>query len=304
VDPLVERAESVAIELGVKRWTASVEDVFHDTNIDAVIIATPTNTHAELIQRAARYKKHIFVEKPLTQDVQEADEAIQTIHENQVSCQVGFMRRFDPAYQEAKRRILAGDIGEPIYFKAISRDPGSPPPAFIKHSGGIFLDMSIHDYDMARYLMGAEVTSVAAHGKILVNSFMEEFNDVDQAITYLTFSTGAAGDVEGSRNAHYGYDIRAEVVGTEGTLFIGSLQHHDVHILNRKGCTHDLIPAFPERFKDAFYLEMVHFIDCLRKGEKPSVTEVDGKKALEIAVATKCAFETGKSVTLSDRVKV
>lgn len=304
VDPLEERAERVARELGVSNWTTNADDVFHDTLVDAVIIATPTSTHADLTARAAQNKKHIFVEKPLTQTVDESDEVVKIIAENKVVCQVGFMRRFDPAYQEAKRRIVAGDIGEPIYLKAISRDPGSPPAEFIKNSGGIFLDMSIHDYDMARYLMGAEVTSVAAHGKILMNPFMEEFNDIDQAITYLNFSSGAAGDIEGSRNAHYGYDIRAEVLGTEGTIVISSLKYHNVQILTPNGCTHDIIPAFPQRFKDAFLLEMIHFIECLRKDEKPSVTEEDGKMALEIAVASKSAFELEKTIYLADPMKV
>lgn len=299
VDPVEGKAEKIAQKLNVENWTQHSDEVFQDQVVDAVIIATPTDTHGELIQRAARYKKHVFVEKPLTQDIGEAQEVINSIHEQGVTCQVGFMRRFDPAYQEAKRRILAGDIGKPIYFKAISRDPGSPPPAFIKSSGGIFLDMSIHDYDMARYLMGAEVISVSAHGKVLMNPFMERYNDVDQAISYLTFSSGASGDIEGSRNAHYGYDIRGEVLGTEGTLFIGSLQHHDVHILNKKGCLHDLIPAFPQRFQNAFFEEMVHFIQCLQNEVRPDVTEVDGKKALEIAIAARDSYTLKKNINIS-----
>jgi scyllo-inositol 2-dehydrogenase (NAD+) len=300
-DPVEGQAEKVARELNVQKWTKESSDVFTSPDIDAVIIATPTSTHADMIKEAAQHGKHIFVEKPLTRYVEEAAEIIETIRKNGVMCQVGFMRRFDPAYVEAKRRILAGDIGKPIYFKAVSRDPGSPPPEFIKNSGGIFLDMSIHDYDIARFLMGAEVTSVSAHGNVLVHEFMKEYNDVDQAITYLTFDSGAAGDIEGSRNASYGYDIRGEVVGTEGTLVIGSLRYHDVQILTSNGSTHDIIPAFPQRFRDSYLHEMEHFIDCLRKGEKPSVTEVDGKIALEIAAAATQAFETGKRVHLNQK---
>ncbi|MFC4767114.1 inositol 2-dehydrogenase [Effusibacillus consociatus] len=302
-DPFAEQAEKVARELGVKKWTQFTYEVFEDSSIDAVIIATPTSTHADLIKRAANSGKHIFVEKPLTHDLDEADEVIQEINQNHVVCQVGFMRRFDPAYAEARKRILAGDIGKPIYFKGVSRDPGSPPAEFIKNSGGIFLDMSIHDYDIARFLMGSEVTSVSSHGNILVNSFMEEFNDVDQAITYLTFESGAAGDIEASRNAFYGYDIRGEVIGTEGSIVIGSLKYHDVQILTSRGSTHDIVPAFPERFKDAYQLEMAHFIDCLRKNEKPSVTEIDGKMALEIGVAARKSFETGEKVHLENTRK-
>ncbi|WP_028987023.1 inositol 2-dehydrogenase [Thermicanus aegyptius] len=296
VDLQPGKAELVARELGVGKWTTDPLAVFEDPAIEAVIIATPTSTHAEMVKRAAKSKKHVFVEKPLTHDLQEADEVIHDIQESGVFCQVGFMRRFDPAYAEAKRRVLAGDIGQPIYFKAISRDPGSPPPEFIKASGGIFLDMSIHDYDIARFLMGAEVASVSAFGSVLAHPFMKELGDADQTITYLSFDSGAAGDIEASRNAFYGYDIRGEIVGTEGTIMIGSLRYHDVTLLTSKGSLHDIVPAFPERFKDSYQLEMAHFIDCVRRGERPSVTEWDGKAALEIAVAAKTSFETGQQV--------
>jgi scyllo-inositol 2-dehydrogenase (NAD+) len=298
-DPFENQAEKVARELNIGKSTKNHNEVFEDPTVDAVIIATPTSTHAEMIKRAAKHKKHIFVEKPLTQDLEEADQVIQTIKENNVFCQVGFMRRFDSAYMEARKRIQAGDIGTPLYFKGVSRDPGSPPAEFIKNSGGIFLDMSIHDYDIARYLLEAEVTSVSAHGNILFHSFMEPYNDVDQAITYLTFDSGAVADIEASRNAFYGYDIRGEVIGSEGCIQIGSLRHHDVQILTKSGSTHDIVPAFPERFKNAYLNEIDHFIDCLRNNIKPSVNEIDGKIALEIAQFAKKSFETERKVLTS-----
>jgi scyllo-inositol 2-dehydrogenase (NAD+) len=300
-DPFANQAEKVANELGVKNWTKDPSEVFENDELDAVIIATPTSTHASMIKQAATHRKHIFVEKPITHELEEADKVIQVIQENRIRCQVGFMRRFDPAYAEAKRRILAGDIGKPIYFKGVSRDPGSPPAEFIKNSGGIFLDMSIHDYDIARFLMGSEVTSVSSHGNILVNTFMEEYHDVDQALTYLTFASGAAADIEASRNAFYGYDIRGEVIGTEGTIAIGSLRYHDVKVLTKKGSTHDIVPAFPERFADAYQMELSHFIECLQNGEEPAVTAVDGKMALEIAVAAKKSFESRQKIDLKNK---
>ncbi|WP_199616181.1 inositol 2-dehydrogenase [Paenibacillus alkalitolerans] len=299
-DTVAVQAERTARELGLDRWTKDPESLFTDPDIDALVIATPTGTHAEMAIKAAEHGKHIFVEKPLTRHLEEADAVIEAIREHGVLCQVGFMRRFDPAYAEAKRRIAAGDIGKPVYFKAVSRDPVSPPAQFIKNSGGMFLDMAIHDYDAARFLMGAEACSVAAHGSVLVNEFMERLGDVDQSLTYLTFDSGAAGDIESSRIALYGYDIRAEVIGTEGTIVVGSLRHHDVKILTPKGGLHDIVPAFPERFRDAFQLEMQHYIDCLRSGERPAVTEEDGKAALEIAAAAQLAFETGSKVELSE----
>lgn len=300
VDADLQRAENVAGELGAQRWTAVPDEVMMDGNIDAIVIATPTGTHAELIKMAAKHGKAIFVEKPLTLQLEEADDVIQTVEKYGVKCQVGFMRRFDPAYAEAKKRIAAGDIGKPIYFKAVSRDPSSPPAEFIRNSGGIYIDMAIHDYDLARFLMASEVEAVSAHGAVLVHPFMNELQDSDQSLTYMRFASGAAGDVEASRNALYGYDIRGEVVGTEGTIQIGSLQHHDLRILTLKGSTHDIVPSFPERFKDAYQLEMKHFIDCCLQGIQPSVTVEDGKAAQQIALAATQAFKTGMEVRLAD----
>jgi scyllo-inositol 2-dehydrogenase (NAD+) len=304
VDPLEGRAEQVARELGIEKWSQNPDDVFFDNTIDAVVIVTPTSTHTEMIKKAAQHNKQIFVEKPVTQTLDEADEVIRAVQTNGVVCQVGFMRRFDAGYAEAKRRIEGGDIGKPLYFKAVSRDGNVPSAEFIKKSGGIYLDVAIHDYDLARYLLGAEVTSVKATGKILVNKFMEQFNDVDQALTYLTFDSSAAGDVETMRIAPYGYDIRGEVVGSEGAIQIGSMKHHDIAVLTNKGSAHDLIPDFPTKYKDAYLNEMVHFIDCVRKGEKPNCTEIDGKAALEIATAATESFNTGETVVLNKGLTV
>lgn len=294
-----EHAEAVASRLGVRHATNTVNDIFENPEIDAVIIATPTATHKQLIQRAAESGKHIFVEKPITRTSEEAEETIRIIREHRVMCQVGFMRRFDPAYAEAKKRVDAGDIGKPIYFKGIGRDPGSPPFDYMKHSGGIFLDLCIHDYDIARYLMGAEVASVTAFGRILAHPFLEECRDVDQALTHLTFHSGAMGDIEGSRNAFYGYDIRGEIMGTEGTIQIGSLRHHDVKIMTAKGKTHDLIPDFPTRFKDAFCLQLQSFVDSIRNRQAPAVSAADAKIALQIAEAATKSFRTGTTVQVA-----
>jgi len=303
-DPSGNVAEDVARELSVKKWTKNPNEVFQEADIDAIIIATPTSTHGDMIKKAIAAGKHIFVEKPITQDLSEANEIVQLIENSDVFCQVGFMRRYDPAYAEAKRRILAGDIGKPIYFKGVSRDPVAPSPEYVKNSGGMFLDMSIHDYDIARFLMDSEVKSIVANGSVLVNPFMKKFNDVDQSITYLTFESGAAGDIEGSRNAHYGYDIRGEVIGTEGTILIGSVKNHDIKVLTKSGSTYDIVPDFPTRFKDAYVIEMIDFIDSLQNNRTPKVTEIDGKAALEIALKAKESFETGLMIHLDRKVSV
>ncbi|CAG7655760.1 Gfo/Idh/MocA family oxidoreductase [Paenibacillus allorhizosphaerae] len=297
-DPNGALVEKAALEWGVRGSARSADDWMEDPAIHAVVIAAPTPLHGALIKQAAASGKHVFVEKPLTGRLDEADEIIEAVERSSIVCQVGFMRRFDPAYAEAKRRIAAGDIGKPIYFKAVSRDPGSPPAEFIKHSGGIFLDMAIHEYDMARFLMNSEVSSVTAHGQVLVHDFMKPLGDIDQSLTYMTFNSGAAGDAEVGRNAFYGYDIRGEVIGTEGSIAIGSLKHHDIRIQTRSGSLHDIVPSFPQRFQEAFRMELVHFIECVRTNQKPSVTERDGKAALAIALAAQQSYETGATVNI------
>lgn len=298
-DPLEGRAEQVARELGVRKWTQNPDEVFEDTEIDAVAIITPTSTHSEMIKKAAIHKKHIFTEKPITETLEQADEVIGIIQMNNVFCQVGFMKRFDPAYVEAKRRIEAGEIGKPLYFKGITRDGNTPPPAFIKNSGGLYLDFSIHDYDTARFFLNAEVKDVTAHGSVVQHEYVKEYNDVDQALTYLTFDSGAAADIEASRNAHYGYDVRAEIIGSEGAIQIGSMRNHDLYVLKNNGRSHDILPDFATQFGDAYLQEMVSFIDQLRKGQAPLVSEMDGKIALEIAVAATESYRSKKTIELN-----
>ena len=300
-DPMPGRAEEVARQIGVEKWTDNPDEIFEDPNIDAVAIITPTSTHHEMIQKAAANGKHIFTEKPITETLEQADDVIEVIQSNNIFCQVGFMRRFDPAYAEAKRRIEAGDIGKPLYFKGLSRDGNTPPPEFIQNSGGLYLDFSIHEYDTARFFLGQEVKEVVAHGSVVQHEYVAEHGDVDQALTYLTFDGGAAADVEASRNAHYGYDIRAEIIGTEGAIQLGSTRNLDMYVLKNKGRTHDILPDFATQFSDAYLLEMVSFIDQLRKGESPLVNEVDGKVALEIAVAATESYKTGKKINLLDK---
>ncbi|MDT8860134.1 inositol 2-dehydrogenase [Alkalihalobacillus sp. MEB130] len=298
-DPNVDKMQQKAKELGIPHYTTNPDDIFQDDRIQAVIISTPTSTHYELLKKAIKYGKAIFIEKPLTRTLEEAEEIVQLIEQKSIFCQVGFMRRFDPAYVEAKKRILAGDIGEPVFYKGVSRDPGAPPIQFVKNSGGIFLDLAIHDYDMARFLLNSEVTKVSAHGNVLIHDFMHEFNDVDQAGTYLTFSNGASADIESSRNAFYGYDIRGEIIGTEGSISIGSLRYHDVKVFTNKGASYDLLPSFPERFKDAYIEEMTQFVTSLAEGSPSLVTADDAKKSLEIAYAATSSFRQSQVVSLS-----
>ncbi|OXS78744.1 Gfo/Idh/MocA family oxidoreductase [Domibacillus enclensis] len=295
----LERAEKVASKLGITRFTTNPEDVFQDELIQAVIITTPTSTHFDLLKKASDTKKAIFIEKPLTLTVEEAKEITKKIELSQTFCQVGFMRRFDPAYAEAKRRIAAGDIGKPIYFRGVSRDPQAPPPDYIQNSGGIITDVSIHDFDIARFLISSEIKSIDTKGSILKYPFMSEYNDVDHALSFIRFESGAAGDIEASRNAHYGYDIRAEVVGTEGTIQIGhDLRYHNVNVLTKSGKSHDILPGFSERFYDAYSLELIAFFTDILEGNNSAVTARDGLKALEVSEAANISLKENREVSI------
>lgn len=304
VDPLPGKAERVARELKVENWSENIEEVLQSQSIDAVVIVTPTNTHAELIMKAADYGKHIFVEKPLTKYVHEAETVINHLNEKKVFCQVGFMRRFDPAYTEAKQRIASGDIGTPMFFKGTSRDGNIPPVDFIKNSGGIFVDLAIHEYDIARYLMNSEISDVQAVGSVLRYEYMRELNDLDYATTFINFESGASGDVETSWISPYGYDIRGEVVGSEGAIQIGSMQHHQIQLLNNRGNTYDIIPDFPTKFENAYLLEMEHFIESLGKQKAPRCSALDGKVALEVSTLATESYQRGEKMKLPKEQKV
>src|SRR5699024_1239452 len=302
VDPMEGRAEQLAKELNVDNWSQNPNDAFTDPGIDAVVIVTPTSTHGEMITRASQNGKHIFVEKPLTQTVEEAEKVVKVLEENNTICQVGFMRRFDPAYVAAKKRIVAGDIGKPLYFKGVSRDGNVPHEEFIKNSGGIYLDVAIHDYDIARYLMEDDVESIHSTGNILLqsNQFMKKYNDVDQGMSTIRFKSGAAADIETMRVASYGYDIRGEVLGTEGSIQIGSMRQNDIKVFTKNNQSEDLVQDFPTKFGQAYLEEMMHFVDCIQTGSEPRCTANDAKKALEISIAATKSYKSNKTELLNN----
>lgn len=298
-DNTLEIAQSVANKLNIPHFTNNVDDIMENEAIQAVVIVTSTSTHYDIISKAIAAKKAIFVEKPLTIDMEESLSIQQQIKQSNGFCQVGFMRRFDHDYVEAKKIIEAGGIGTPLYFKGISRDPVAPEGSFISRSGGLFIDMCIHDYDLARFLMGDEVKAVSSFGSNIKYPDLAQYGDVDQGLTYLQFANGAAGDIEGSRCAHYGYDIRTEVIGSEGTLLIGSNRKSNVNILTKQGNTHEIIPAFPQRFESAYINELSAFSNAVIN-EKPSpVTVDDSLKALKISYAATASFKLqGKTHTV------
>ena len=285
----------------------SVPDAFADPyellalpELDAVIITTPTSTHSDLVIAAASAGKAIFCEKPLALTLADTRSALEAVARAQVPLQVGFMRRFDAAYQKAKALIDSGQIGYPVTFKSVGRDPFCPQPEYADptKSGGLILDMGIHDFDLARWLMGSEVERVTAEGTTLVCKVLESVGDIDNAVINLRFVSGALGNVEVSRNAFYGYDIRTEVLGSEGAVIIGAHQHTPLLLLTRAGAHYDITPYLMERFGDAYRTQLQHFIDCLSSGQPPLVSGDDALAAYEIGVAATQSYQTGQPISL------
>jgi predicted dehydrogenase len=211
------------------------------------------------------------------------------------------MRRFDAAYQKAKAFIDSGQIGYPVTFKSVGRDPFCPRPEYANpaKSGGLILDMGIHDFDLARWLMGSEVERVTAEGTMLVCKVLESVGDIDNAVINLRFVSGALGNVEVSRNAFYGYDIRTEILGSDGAIIVGAQRYTPLLLLTRAGAQYDTTPYLMERFGDAYRTQLQHFIDCLSSGQPPLVSGADALAAYEIGVAATRSYQTGHPVSLT-----
>lgn len=298
VDP--KTAQEAANRYGAKYCFSDYHDLLARDDVDAVVIVTPTATHSEIIQAAAAAGKHIFSEKPLAQTLEMCDAAIQAVQAAGVKLQLGFMRRFDPAYQVAKRRIDAGEIGTPVMFRSTSRDPRRTSLEFARreNSGGLILDMGVHDFDLAGWLMGSDVVRVSTEGGCLVYPELNDVGDIDNAMINLKFANGSLGNIDLSRNAVYGYDIRTEVLGSEGGLLIGTLQQTATLVMNRQGVTHDTIPYFMERFGEAYAAEIRDFVACVVEDRQPSVTGQDARKATAIGIAATRSLDEGKPVDL------
>lgn len=300
IDP--RTSQEVATGYGVKYHYTDYQQLLRRDDIEAVVIATPTATHAEVIKAAAAAGKHIFSEKPLAQTLGACEEAIAAVAEAGVKLQLGFMRRFDPAYLMAKEKIDQGAIGIPVMFRATSRDPKRTSLEFARreNSGGLILDMGVHDFDLARWLMGSEVVRLQTEGACLVYPELKDVGDIDNAIINLKFANQAIGNIDLSRNAVYGYDIRTEVLGSEGGLLIGKLQQTSILVMTRQGVTHDTVPYFMERFGEAYSAEIRAFIACIQEGREPSVTGWDARQATAIGVAATLSLDEGRPVLVSE----
>jgi len=301
-DPNEENRARLAQRFNVPETYHRHEDLLERSNVDAVVIVTPTSTHVQVVKDTAAAGKHIFVEKPLALTVEGCDEAIGAAALSGVRLQVGFMRRFDPAYVAAKQKIEAGVIGTPVMFKSTGRDPWRTSLKYARReaSGGLILDMAIHDFDAARWLMDSDVERTYSEGGCLVFPELADVGDIDNAVVNLKFRSGAVGNVDVSRNAIYGYDIRTEVIGSEGGLLIGGLQGTSVLTLTKNSIAHDTIPGFMARFPEAYAAELRDFVAAVRENREVAVSGRDARAATAIGIAATRSFDEQRPVLLSE----
>ena len=298
VDAMADAAQAIADSTGCK--VSTIEAVEADKDIDAVIICTPTNTHADLIERFAKAGKAIFCEKPIDLDVERARACLETVRKTGAKVMLGFNRRFDPHFQAVRKAIDDGRIGKVEMVTITSRDPGPPPAEYIKVSGGMFRDMTIHDFDMARFLLGEEIVSVMAASAVLVDPKIGELGDFDSASLILTTKSGRQAMISNSRRASYGYDQRIEVHGSLGSVSAENQRPVSIEIANKDGYTRPpLHDFFMTRYTAAYAAEISAFIDSLEKGTPLSPSAEDGVIALALADAALRAAKEGKAVTVT-----
>jgi myo-inositol 2-dehydrogenase/D-chiro-inositol 1-dehydrogenase len=293
--------EAWAAARGIGILTKDSGDLIGHPDIDALLICSSTDTHVPLIKQAAQAGKHIFCEKPVSMDIQQTEEAIEAVRKAGVKLQIGFNRRFDHNFKRVREHVRNGTIGEPHIVKITSRDPSPPPKEYIKVSGGLFMDMAIHDFDMARYLSGSEVTEVYAQGSVLVDPVFAEFGDVDTAVVTLRFENGALGIIDNSRKAVYGYDQRVEVFGSKGSVTVANDYPNTAVVSTADGIVSDKpLHFFLERYIEAYREETQMFIESLLNGTPLPVDGNDGLQAERIAHAAKLSLELGRPVKISE----
>ncbi len=277
-DIFEEAAQKAAADFGIPKAYADPRPIFDDPDIEAVIICSSTDTHADFIEQAAEAGKHIFCEKPIHLDLERIDRALAAVEKAGVKLQVGFNRRFDPNFKRAQELVASGAIGEPQLLRITSRDPAPPPIEYIKVSGGIFLDMTIHDFDMARFLIGDEVEEIYAAGGVMVDPAIGEAGDIDTALITLKYRNGVLGAVDNSRQAVYGYDQRVEVFGSEGVVIVGNVKPDTAVLTNIHG-EHSAKPVyfFVERYTESYLAEVRAFLQAIREDTTPLVTGEDGR---------------------------
>lgn len=296
-----QAARQLAEQYHVPRVAQEPRALLDDPSIEAVVICASTDTHARLIEEAAQAGKHIFCEKPIDFDLARIDRALAAVERAGVKLQLGFNRRFDPNFKRVHDLVAEGRLGTPHIVHIISRDPAPPPIEYIKVSGGIFLDMTIHDFDMARYLLGSEIEEVYAIGGVMVDPAIGDAGDVDTALVTLRFASGAIGTIDNSRRAVYGYDQRLEVFGSQGSAVANNNTSTNTVLSDAEGIHSDKpLYFFLERYGAAFVAEMQAFIECIQRDTEPPVTGRDGRAPVVAGLAAWKSLREHRPVRLSE----
>lgn len=300
-DIIPERATKCSEKFDIPNAYFSHQEINDDKELDAVIVTATTMNHKEIVIDAAGKGKPVFCEKPMALSLNDAREMKAAIEKYGVFYQQGYMRRFDTGFAAVKKKIDEGVIGRPVVYRGSSRDPYLPTLEYLypHNSGGQILDMAIHDIDIARWYMG-EISSVYSIGGVLAFPEVEPTGDTDNVIMSFKFESGCLGEIDISRNGVYGYDIRAEVLGTKGTLKVGYLRETPILVLTKDGVTHDVVPYFPERFCDAYVVQLNDFLNNFEKNLQPMITIDDGIAGLQVAVAATASLKENKIVNVKD----
>ncbi|MDQ3767644.1 MAG: inositol 2-dehydrogenase [Actinomycetota bacterium] len=299
VDAVEESARSMGTELGVE-WSRSIDDLVDDDTIEAMVIATPTPLHADMVQRAAQSGKHIFCEKPLSFHVDATVKAIEAANSAGVKLQVGFHRRFDPDWMAAVNRMERGELGDVYLFRTSLRDMKPPSIQYIESSGGFFVDVTIHDFDTARWMIG-EVNEVTSFGSSVAVPAIAEMGDIDTAVVVLRFASGALGVIDNSRAAGYGYECSTEVMGSKATARISHHRRAHLQWLTAGQAAEDWVVDFTERYPDAYRLELEDFCTAVAEDRPVGVTGEDALAAFTLCKAAEESFRLGKTVKLEHR---
>ena len=300
-DIVAEAAQRCAAAFDVPTATQDHRAIMENPDIEAVVICSSTDTHARMIEEAAAAGKHIFCEKPIDFDLARIDRALAAVEDAGVKLQIGFNRRFDPNFKRVHDLVAEGKVGQPHILRITSRDPAPPPIEYVKVSGGIFLDMTIHDFDMARYLVGSEVEEIYVAGGVMVDPAIGQAGDIDTAVITLRFENGVVGTIDNSRQAVYGYDQRVEVFGSGGCVSADNNYPNTAVVSDGQRVHRDLpLNFFMERYVDSYVAEMEAFIQCVQLDMEPPVSGLDGRIPVIMGYAAQRSYAENRPVKLSE----
>ncbi len=294
-------AQTLAARCGIPTVTESSAEIFANPEIEAVLICSSTNTHADLIVQAAQAGKHIFCEKPIAHDLGQIDRALGAVDQAGVKLQIGFNRRFDANFARVRQAVVKGEIGTPRLMHIVSRDPAPPPISYIRVSGGMFLDMTIHDFDMARFLIGDEVDEVYTTGGVMVDPDIGGAGDLDTAVIVLRFRNGVIATIDNCRQAAYGYDQRVEILGSRGSIATENRYPNQAVVSTGTEVRKDLpLNFFMDRYTESFATEVQAFVQAVREDRPTPVAGIDGLVAVVMGLAARKSYDEHRSVRLDE----